>query len=55
MLRYTQEEAVEIVGSARNSGLQPLVGEGFDRIEPICQPEMLHSRDPDAIAFGVLG
>ena len=31
MLCYTQEEAVEIAGPARNSGLQPLVGEGFDR------------------------
>ena len=41
MLRYTQEDAVEIAGPARNSGLQPIVGEGFDRFN---QSQMIREK-----------
>jgi hypothetical protein len=41
ILRYTQEEAVEIVGPARGGGLQPLVGEGFDRFN---QSQMIREK-----------
>ena len=41
MLRCTQEEAVELVGPAGNSGLQPLVGEGFDRFN---QSQMIREK-----------
>src|SRR5215469_4997048 len=41
MLRYTQEQAVEIAGPARNSDLQPIVGEGFDRFN---QSQMIREK-----------